>query len=99
MKRVCRFCNQNFDTDDREFFETICASCTESVKDFMKHDKEFLREVFALIKSDEEIKYEFLESALSDSKILGRIAKAMFKLNAKDAGIGGPGTIAEFFCS
>ena len=56
-----------------------------------------MKQVIEIAKGDSDLKYEFLESALDDDKVLTRIAKSMFRLPAKDIGIGGPGSIADFF--
>jgi hypothetical protein len=86
-----------FRAEDELYIETICGDCTESVKTLLKHDRSLQDEMFTVIRGDSTLKFEFLESAIDDEKVLTRLAKCMLKIPAKDIGLGGPGSLAEFF--
>ena len=46
---------------------------------------------------DPKLKLEFLDNVVKDGICIERIAKAIFEVPARTLGIGGPGTLAEFF--
>ena len=87
---MCRFCKSPFQSDE---VDTSCPDCNIEIKRILKADPLFLKEIL----SDPQLKYSFLESVLEDENVVKRIAKSWLALPATDFGLGGPGTIAQYF--
>ena len=84
MKRQCRFCSQFFNAEsDDLYFQTICNDCKLSVKEFIKNDKESMKEIICMVKNDNEV--------------LTKLAKCLFEVPAQEIGLGGRGSIADYF--
>jgi hypothetical protein len=98
MKKICRFCEAIFYIDPKNFEEVgICIDCVNAIKSRLMVDKDFMNEVLKELKKNPDIKYEFLESAMGDENVLKKIGKALMSVQVKDIGLGGSGTLAEFF--
>jgi hypothetical protein len=66
-----------------EIQESLCLSCKTAI--------------LRCITEDPKLKLEFLEKVMQDQICIERIAKAIFNVPARTLGIGGPGSLAEFF--
>lgn len=77
----CRFCKVMFPVKDPN--EHVCTDC--------------LAEMKKVLSEDEKLKYQFLEIVIKDEVCIERIAKAVFTVPVKNVGIGGEGSLAEFF--
>lgn len=77
----CRFCKTMFPTEILE--EHICPDCIQEVK--------------KVLSENEKLKYQFLEIVIKDEVCIDRIAKAVFGVPVKNIGLGGEGSVAEFF--
>jgi hypothetical protein len=99
---MCRFCKSPFQHD----IEQICPDCRTTVKDMIVKDpdlvKAILRDNFSFIETlmkDENIIAKFLETMMDNEKAQVLIAKQIINLPAKTIGLGGAGTIADYFPS
>ena len=81
MNNVCRFCKVHFQTENGE--NHVCDSCREEVK--------------KTVQNDERMKLDFLDVVLKDEIVIERIAKKLFEVPARNVGIGGDGSLADFF--
>lgn len=81
MQNQCRFCKVHFQTDSQE--DHVCGPCKDEVKD--------------TITKDPKLKLELLETLLKDEIAIERIAKEIFNVPVRNIGVGGDGTIADFF--
>ena len=81
MTHICRFCKSAFQTQDLE--QHVCEDCRCEVKHAIEIDPKF--------------KFELLETILKDTVCIERIAKAVFDVPARQLGIGGDSSLADFF--
>lgn len=81
MNNVCRFCKVHFPTEKAD--NSVCDACRDEVK--------------KTVQNDERMKLDFLEAVLKDEIAIERIAKALFEVPARNVGIGGDGSLADFF--
>lgn len=81
MTNVCRFCKVHFQTSNQE--QHVCDDCLQEVK--------------KTVIEDSKLKFELLEQALKDEICIERIAKAVFDIPSKNVGLGGEGSLADFF--
>lgn len=104
MNKECRFCKAPFISNDDPHILDSCDGCRKEIMNIIKQNPEFVKELlksnvdlFQMLMADDEIKFKFLETVLDDDKILMRIAKRIFEVPAKAVGLGGPGSIAQYF--
>jgi len=94
MLKICRFCKIQF--KDVEGEKVVCGDCKKIINDILETENP-KQELLNLLISDPDIKFDFLDSILADEKVVKRIAKSVFNEKATEVGLGGPGTIAQFF--
>lgn len=102
MNRMCRLCKSPYHHDT----EQICSDCMINIKELIFKDKELIKEVLKnnfdfinVLMQDEQITAKFLETVMENEKAQILIAKQLLNLPAKTIGLGGAGTIADYFPS
>lgn len=78
---LCRFCKTQFSTEDLK--KHVCDDCFSEVK--------------TVIVEDEKLRFQLIEAILKDQIVIERLAKQVFSVPVKNIGIGGSGSIADFF--
>lgn len=95
-RKICAFTKIEFDAKDPN--TQISPFAKSIIIEIMNENPLIKKEIMETIKADPDLKFDFLDSILGEEPVLKRIAKELLKLKLTEIGIGGPGTIADYFC-
>lgn len=83
MFKTCRICKIQFKTEENAPELTLCKDCTKAIEE-------------AVLK-DNAIAVSLAKVLVQNPVAMLELGKAMLSIQMKDIGLGGPGSIAEFF--
>ena len=96
MNKICRICKLEFRPEVDKTAVVVCKDCTGAIKEVLFTDSE-RKDILDILVKDNDIKNVFVDKMLDDQDVLKKVCLKLFSMPVKDIGLGGSGSIADFF--